>query len=159
MNKLMFIGLFLGLINLGFSQNYFQSIGLRGGLGGGLTYKMMLNKNSAGEGIIFLGYGGINFTGLYEIVNYDFGIEELNWFYGGGAHIGFHDGRALYENDQIGYNENHTLIGLDGIIGIEYTFDEVPLNISIDWKPTFHFIGYTKFWADGAALSIRYILN
>jgi len=34
---------------------------------------------------------------------------------------------------------------------------EVPFNISIDWKPAYNLWGYSGFWADGGALSIRYI--
>ena len=34
-------------------------------------------------------------------------------------------------------------VGSDGIIGIEYTFQEIPVNISADWKPEFKFINYT----------------
>lgn len=47
--------------------------------------------------------------------------------------------------------------GIGGISGLEYSFDEVPINLGTDWKPVFNFIGYTGWWADGGALSIRYI--
>jgi hypothetical protein len=48
------------------------------------------------------------------------------------------------------------VIGVDGQIGLEYVFEEIPLNLSIDWKPAFNIIGITNFWAGDAALSVRY---
>ena len=48
-------------------------------------------------------------------------------------------------------------IGIDGIIGIEYNIEPIPFNISLDWKPGLNLIGYTGFWGDELAFSIRYI--
>ena len=50
-------------------------------------------------------------------------------------------------------------IGIDGIIGLEYTFDEVPFSISLDWKPTFNIAEHAAFLADEAGLSIRYVIK
>jgi hypothetical protein len=52
---------------------------------------------------------------------------------------------------------SYTVIGVDGILGLEYNFSEVPINISIDWKPAFNLVGYSRFFGDGGALSLRYI--
>jgi hypothetical protein len=49
------------------------------------------------------------------------------------------------------------VVGLDGILGLEYSFVGIPINISVDWKPAFNFAGHSGFWADGGAISIRYI--
>ena len=51
----------------------------------------------------------------------------------------------------------YTVIGIDGIIGLEYSFTEIPINVSIDWKPVLNIIGYSGFWGDGGALSVRYM--
>ena len=82
-----------------------------------------------------------------------FGVDHLNWYYGGGAHIGFWNGNSSWgERDRA-----YTIIGIDGIIGIEYNFTEAPINIGLDWKPAINLTGYTGFWGDGGALSVRYI--
>jgi len=48
-------------------------------------------------------------------------------------------------------------VGIDFILGLENNFKEIPFNISIDWKPAYNLTGYSGFWADGGAISIRYI--
>ena len=136
------------------AQNYNTGIGLRGGFSNGLTIKHFLSPSDAIEGIFSTRWHGINITGLYQVHNYTFGIDELSWYYGGGGHIGFWDGADVgWAHDKAAY----TVIGVDGVLGMEYSFVEVPFCISVDWKPALNFVGYSGFWADGGALSIRYI--
>mgnify|MGYP001615571992 CR=1 FL=1 len=47
------------------------------------------------------------------------------------------------------------ILGVDGIIGLEYVFDGVPINLSLDYKPSFN-ITPGFFDPSGGALSIRY---
>lgn len=136
------------------AQDYKTGIGLRGGLYSGLTLKHFISGNSAVEGLLASRWRGFSITGLYEIHHQAFDVERLNWYYGFGAHIGFWNG------DYVKWGEpgvSYTALGIDGILGIEYNIKEIPINISLDWKPEFNIIGYTGFWGDGGALSIRYI--
>lgn len=136
------------------AQEYKTGVGLRGGFSNGLTIKHFVSERNAFEGIIATRWRGIDITGLYEIHNQAFEVEHLNWYYGFGAHVGFYDG----SNTTWGtYNTSYTIVGIDGILGIEYSFSEAPINIGLDWKPAFNVIGDTRFWGDGGALSIRYI--
>ena len=135
------------------AQDYNTGIGLRGGLASGLTVKHFLGENSAVEGIFDSRWHGISLTGLYEIHNQAFNTARLNWYYGAGGHIGFWDGKY---NTSFNTGTN-TIIGIDGILGLEYNFREIPINLSVDWKPAFNLVGNTNFWGDGGALSIRYI--
>jgi len=131
-----------------------NGIGLRGGIFNGLTFKHFIDKENALEGIVTSRWEGVGFTGLYEIHNTAFDTENLFWYYGGGAHISFWNGN---NSDIFDENRYYTLIGLDGIIGIEYYFKEAPINVGIDWKPCFNIIGTMGFWPDGGAISVRYI--
>ncbi len=80
----------------------------------------------------------------------------MKWYFGFGAHVGFWNGD--YTKHYWGEaGETYTVIGVDGILGLEYSFIEVPINLGLDWKPAFNFIGYSGFRADGGALSICYI--
>jgi hypothetical protein len=142
------------LVSIGNAQDYKTGIGLRGGFESGLTVKHFISTKSALEGILGSRWRGFEFTGLYEIHNQAFNADRLNWYFGFGGHIGFWDGDYAKWGDA---GKNYTVVGIDGIIGLEYNFREVPLNISIDWKPAYNFVGYSGFWADGGALSLRYI--
>ena len=146
----------LGLVTISNAQDYNTGIGLRGGWESGLTVKHFIGSKSALEGILATRWRGFEITGLYEIHNVAFNAERLKWYFGFGAHIGFWDGdyTSKYWGDP---GTNYTVVGLDGILGLEYSFSEVPINISLDWKPAFNIVGYQGWWADGGALSIRYI--
>ncbi|MEA3446601.1 MAG: hypothetical protein U9R19_17940 [Bacteroidota bacterium] len=144
----------LCLTSINYAQEYKTGIGFRGGLSNGITAKHFLTEKTAIEGILITRWKGLNITGLYEIHKPAFEIDHLYWYYGFGGHIGFWNGdNVSWVNDNVDY----TVIGIDGIIGMEYNFREVPISISIDWKPAINIIGYAGFWGDGGALSLRYV--
>lgn len=136
------------------AQDYNTGIGVRGGFAQGITIKHFVSGTSALEGIIASRWKGIELTGLYEIHGRAFQVDRLNWYAGFGGHVGAWDGQDARWGDD---GDSYTVVGIDGIIGLEYNFERVPFNLSVDWKPAYNFSGYTGFWGDGAALSIRYI--
>lgn len=75
-------------------------------------------------------------------------IDNLNWYVGPGAMLSF------YDIDRSGEDNDHFGIGVGGQIGIEYAFD-IPLTLSLDMRPMWNFIGYTKNWG-GIAFGVRY---
>ncbi len=131
------------------AQDYKTGIGVRLGWDQGLTIKHFISGKSALEGIVSFRWGGLDLTGLYEVHNDIQGLDRLRWFFGGGAHVGFYG--SNYAGGAV------TAIGVAGILGLEYSFSEIPINLSLDWKPVFDIVGYSHFFADGGALSIRYI--
>lgn len=140
-----------------FSQDYQLSAGLRASLASGITGKYFFSKNEAAEAIISFRYHGVALTGLYELHTRAFELPKLNWYYGGGAHVGFLHGDSRYHYfDQ---DRNYNFIGVDGIIGLEYTIGEIPFNIGIDYKPSLNFIGYVGIIYDEFSVSIRYLIN
>ena len=73
-------------------------------------------------------------------------VENLYWYYGGGASVT--TGYSLFG------------IGINGTLGLDYAFTEIPLNVSVDWMPGFYLSGYYKGPSFGlGALSVRYILS
>jgi hypothetical protein len=137
-----------------YSQDYTTGIGLRGGPSNGLTVKHFISQKAALEGILSTRWGGFGLTGLYELNVPIKSVSRLNFYYGLGGHIGSYDGKR---NGWFKDDKNHTIIGIDGIIGLEYNFKEIPFNIGVDYKPGFNLIGYSGYWGDEGALSIRYI--
>lgn len=136
------------------AQDYKTGIGLRGGLYNGVTIKHFLGSKSAVEGLLSTRWSGFEVTALYEIHARAFDVDRLNWFYGLGGHVGFYNGNNTNWGTA---GTSYTVLGVDGILGLEYSFSEFPINVSLDWKPAFNLIGYSHFWPDGGAFSIRYI--
>ena len=146
-------------------QNYKTGIGVRlGGLTTGLTFRTFVNSNSAIEGIA--GFGNKNFvlTGLYEKFKPVSNAAGLQWFYGGGAHIGFfsygssywyykNKGTHIYVEEP---GHSSSVFGIDFILGMDYKFNNAPLNIGLDLKPFVDFIYGTQGYFDGA-LSFRFV--
>jgi hypothetical protein len=137
------------------AQQYKTAIGVRTGFGTGLTVRHALNSAVTLEGIALFQHRGFEFTGLYELQNPNaFDVPRLNWYYGFGGHIGFFDDRHPRKDEYDG--GQFMTLGIDGILGIEYNFSEVPINLSADWKPNIDLIGGTGFGGDSGAISVRY---
>jgi hypothetical protein len=137
------------------AQNYYTGVGLRGGLSNGITVKHFVSETNAVEGIIASRWGGVLITGLFEFEN-EFNTPGLTWFYGAGGHVGIWN-TPKNASWWVDGDVSSPIVGVDGIIGIEYTFDSVPISLSVDWKPAINLIGYTGAWADSGAFSIRYV--
>ena len=117
---------------------------------GAFSIKHFVNDNKAVEGLAYFWNRGLRVTGLYEI-HFDINdVNGLKWYVGPGAHVGFY-------NDK---NGGGTSIGLDGVLGLDYKFSEAPINLSIDWQPSFEFgnnygNGFNGNWG---GFAIRYTL-
>jgi hypothetical protein len=112
-------------------------------LNNSVTGKYFITHRSAIEGIISFG-SRFGFGGLLEI-HKPTNIQGLKWFFGGGAYVGFEDG--------------DTFLGPTGILGLDYKFTNVPINLSIDWKPELDIIPDINFVPDAFALSVRFALK
>jgi hypothetical protein len=131
------------------AQDYKTGIGLRGGTAWGLTLKHFVSTKSAFEGFLYAYNHGFNVTGLYEIHNNAFDVENLNWYFGFGAHVGNYNDPDSDLSDFV--------LGIDGVLGIEYSFSEAPINIGLDWNPYVNVLGNNGFNGASGAISIRYI--
>ena len=120
---------------------------------GAVSLKHFVKPNAALEGIGYFWNRGSRITGLYEIHGDINNAPGLKWYIGPGAHIGFY-------NDKYGY-DGYTSVGIDGVLGLDYKFKGAPINMSIDWQPSFEFgdrnrygEGFTGNWG---GLAIRYV--
>jgi len=160
MMKRIFIALFLLAIATNKlnaqPQLYYTAIGLNAGYNYGITLKHYISTKNMVEGIVNFNYGpGI--TLLYEFNNrHPFNVDEFDWFYGVGAHAKVVNGRRanVFYPDL----DRHVTLGVDAILGLEYTFKDTPINLGINIKPELNFTTSNLFWFDGA-ITIRYVLK
>ncbi|MEL6141317.1 MAG: hypothetical protein AAFU67_06845 [Bacteroidota bacterium] len=149
-----------------FSQDYSTAIGLRLGPYYGLTVKHFIASDRALEGILATRSGGFGITGLYEVHRPAFQTDRLNVFTGFGGHLNVfeHGDRRYWEWDDDGnrrsFNDGDTrlALGVDFIIGLEYTLTELPINFGVDWKPALNLIGDFGLSLNQLAASVRFVL-
>lgn len=131
-------------------SSYKTALGVKVWDGGGITFKHFFSANKAGELIGYFWKRGARFTGLYEIHGDFPDAPGLRWYIGPGAHIGFYD--YYNRNNHI----NGTYIGIDGVLGLDYKFRGAPINMSIDWQPSFEFGDFVGFVGNWGGFGIRY---
>ena len=127
-------------------STYTTALGVRIWDGGGITLKHFFNDRNAGELIGYFWRNGVRFTGLYEIHGDITGAKGLRWYIGPGAHIGFYNSK--YGDGSFG--------GIDGVLGLDYKFNGAPINVSLDWQPSFEFGDNRGFYGGWGGLGIRY---
>lgn len=156
MKKIVFTGILLaGMFIQGHSQSmgtsYQTAVGVKF-YPGALSLKSFTSNNIAVEGLAYFYNYGFRLTGLYEIHGDINGAPGLKWYAGPGAHIGvWNDKWKVYRD-----NEGSVAIGIDGVLGLDYKVNNAPLNVSLDWQPSFNFVGYNYFEGGWGGLAIRY---
>ena len=154
--KLLIVVILIAISTAISAQNYKTGIGARVGFFNGLTVKHFVNRNNAVEGILNFRWDGVIITGLYEWQYQLPNAQGFEYYLGVGGHIGIFDDYEWDDDDDD--DDASTIVGLDLIIGLEYTFPQAPFTIGLDYKPAFNFIGDNHVWADGLALNLRFNL-
>ena len=154
-------------------RSYDRSVGLRLGQPIALSYKQFISDAGAFE----LQLGSRGYGRLYRYVSLGAAylhhrdlsslldawnlpqVGNLNYYFGGGVSgYTWHVRDANYQ----GLN-NRISWGLELYTGLEYTLENIPLVVSVDWSPRF-FLGNTYGssrrlgWGYGA-VAIRYVLK
>lgn len=132
-------------------------LGSNDGFGGEISYQRGLSDNNRLE--LDLGWRNSNnvdafkLTGVYQWVwNID---GDFNWYAGVGGGVG----NWNIDNDNNNFdNDSRTFAFVAGNLGIEYGFEEVPIQLSLDIRPELYFsdnFSGDNFGPD-IALGIRY---
>lgn len=153
----LFVVAFLSTAN---AQDYKSAIGAKLGYGLIGSYKTFLNKKAAIDIFGGIRWGGLAAGAYYEIHSPVKSVNKLNWYFGGGASV------TTWDYGYAGYNSYYEL-GVSGVIGLDYTFEDYPINASVDWAPTivlvdsydYPGVNLNRFRSGYGALSVRYILG
>lgn len=165
MKKSLVLFSFLSIIALSSkAQEYKNAVGIRLGpnspaISPGFTFKHFLNETNAVEGIIGLS-NGIGLCALYEWHHPIESVEHLHWFVGAGGYAAFRSATTYTVNKVDGSSStirsSNSYIGAAGIVGVDYKFDQIPLNISLDWKPELNVLTTVGFEASAVGVSARF---
>lgn len=127
-------------------SSYKNALGVKVWDGGGISFKHFVTDKNALEFVGYFWNQGTRITGLYEIHMPLSDAGGLQWYIGPGAHVGFYNTK----------NGDGTFIGIDGVLGLDYKFRKAPLNMSLDWQPSFEFGDARGFVGSWGGLGIRY---
>ena len=147
-----FLLVLVAVFGLGLAANAQNWIGVRGAFGSSsgaeLSFQHGFNANNRLE--LDLGwskhqtYGFFNLSAVYQWMG---GIAgNLGWFAGVGANAGIWNG----------YSEGNFGLGFLAQAGLEYNFQAVPFQITLDFRPQWDVLGAASGFGYAGALGIRY---
>jgi len=154
---LSFIFFFAGIST---AQEYKSAIGGRVGVPLMASYKFFISDPGAIElmaGVQFYGisnYTSFNVAGAYQ---HHFPIADITgfeWYVGGGAGINFWIFNSNFGDDEAGISP-----GIQAYGGISYTFENIPLNLTLDIRPGVNLSGIERGFDRGGSFGIRYVIN
>lgn len=163
MKKLTLLLLTIGFIGLAqqetkaqaLGSNYQNAIGGRFGVANGITFKHFMNDKNALDFILNFRarknhYSSFRLVGLYEIHAPITNATGLQWYYGIGGGIGSY----TYKDNS--HRDSDVYLSVDGVLGLDYKFSGAPINIALDWKPSFDISPSQGLDFEGVGLSIRF---
>jgi hypothetical protein len=145
------------------AQNYTRDAGFRAGTFFTIAYRQHIEEDQAFEAMVSIGRRGTTVTILKEHFQPALGRISGNLYfqYGYGAHTGFRSinhYKVLYRTYVLDEYRFTPLLGLDGLIGIEYRFPYLPIIAGIDMKPYFEYstIQIFSLYLNNIGFSIKY---
>jgi hypothetical protein len=129
------------------AQHYKTAVGLRlssndATVNHSVSAKHFLNKIVALEGLF--SFDPVALGVLAEVHHPVSSAPGLRWLFGGGGFMRFSEGVGG---------------GAQGILGLDYKFLNIPLNLTIDWKPELHFTDGVLFEPAAVGFSARFTLK
>jgi hypothetical protein len=115
-----------------------------------VSLKHFVSSKMAIEGLLSFG-DPLAIGALVEIHN-PLSATGLSWYYGAGGYIGF----LKTENPNTQKTNTDANFGAQGIIGLDYKFSNIPLNISLDWKPELNIVSTINFEPAAIGFTARF---
>jgi len=116
-----------------------------------ISLKHFLSESTAVEALFSFG-DPLALGAMLEVHN-RLATEGLNWFYGGGGYLGF---VKVYDPNRK-VNDTEVNFGAMGVLGLDYKFMNLPLNLSLDWKPELNIVNDITFEPSAIGLSVRFV--
>jgi hypothetical protein len=137
------------------AQGYKTALGVRlsssaAMVNNSISLKRFLNEKSAIEALFSFG-DPLSLGALYEI-HKPFSAAGITWFYGGGGYVGFVKEFDPNKNK----NETNVNVGAMGVLGLDYKFVNLPLNLSLDWKPELNLVSDINFEPAAIGFTARF---
>jgi hypothetical protein len=145
----------IGSVNTVSAQDYKTGLGVRlsssnAMQSNSISIKHFISERTAIEGLFTFG-DPLALGALIEF-HKPLSASGLTYFYGGGGYIGF-EKKVNTNTQKTNTNAN---FGAQGIIGLDYKFNNVPLNLSLDWKPELNIVSDINFEPAAIGFTARF---
>lgn len=147
--------LLLILANSASAQEYKTALGVRFStatpvINNSVSIKQFIGNSVAVEGLFSFG-DPLALGALIEF-HKPINSSSLRYFYGGGGYIGFKKNIDAVS----GKKTSEQYVGAQGVVGLDYKFQNIPLNLSLDWKPELSIIQHFNFEPAALGLTARF---
>ena len=137
------------------AQDYKTALGVRlssssAMVNNSISLKHFLNEKTAVEALF--SFGDPLALGALVEMHKPLGTSGIQWFYGGGGYIAF---VKTYNTTKL-KDETDVNFGAQGVIGMDYKFANIPLNLSLDWKPELNIVGDINFEPAAIGFTARF---
>jgi len=137
------------------AQDYKTALGVRlsssqAMVNNSITLKHFFNESTAVEALF--SFGDPLALGALVEIHKPFAASGIQWYYGGGGYLGF----VKSYNANTEKNETNANFGAQGVLGLDYKFANLPLNLSLDWKPELNIVSDINFEPAAIGFSARF---
>ena len=115
-----------------------------------ISIKQFINEKTAIEGLLTFG-DPLAIGALLEF-HKPLSASGLTYFYGAGGYIAF----LKKVNVITQKTTTDPNFGAQGVLGLDYKFGNIPLNISLDWKPELNIVSDINFEPAAIGFSARF---
>jgi len=115
-----------------------------------ISLKHFLNERTAVEALF--SFGDPLALGAMVEMHKPIGVSGIQWYYGGGGYLGFVKTFDVNKNREI----TNTNFGAMGVVGLDYKFVNLPLNLSLDWKPELNIVRDINFEPAAVGFTARF---
>ncbi len=158
MKKLIIVSLLalgIGSLTTLSAQDYKTALGVRlsssnAMQNNSISIKQFISSTTAIEGLFTFG-DPLALGALLEF-HKPLSASGLRYFYGAGGYISF----VKTVNISTQKTSTDANFGAQGIIGLDYKFSNIPLNISLDWKPELNIVSDINFEPAAIGFSARF---
>lgn len=137
------------------AQDYKSALGVRlsssaAMVNNSVSFKQFISEKTAIEALF--SFGDPLALGAMLEFHKPLSAAGLSYFYGAGGYISF----IKTTNVNTGKTSSDPNFGAQGIIGLDYKFNNVPLNLSLDWKPELNIVSDINFEPAAIGLTARF---
>lgn len=145
----------ISFVNTASAQDYKTALGVRlsssnAMVNNAVSVKHFITEKTAIEGL--LSFGDPLAIGALVEFHKPLGTPGLTYFYGAGGYLAF----LKTFNSTTQKTSTDPNFGAQGVIGLDYKFANIPLNISLDWKPELNIVTDINFEPAAIGFSARF---